>query len=120
MSLKKLSRFQKFDVDRFFGKSQLLFTKIEEWREGEKDNLKTVGTKITGVIAVDGADYGQEGRDVNRGESITVKVRQPVSAFNDWKPFGTLFRVEEFEKASIYGEFRNQLSLTVPSLIKVK
>lgn len=120
MSLKKLSKFQTFDSSRFFGKSQLLFTKIEEWREGEtKDTMQTVGTKIIGVLVVDGADYGQE-KELNRGESLTIKVRQPVSAFSDWQPFRTIYRVGEVEKASIYGEYRNQLSLTVPSLVKVK
>ena len=119
MSLKKLSKFQTFDSASFFGKSQLLFTKIEEWREGERDNMNIVGTKIIGVLVVDGADYGQE-KELNRCESLTIKVRQPVSAFSDWQPFRTIYRVGEVEKASIYGEFRNQLSLTVPSLVKVK
>ena len=120
MSLKKLSKFQTFDSASFFGKSQLLFTKIEEWREGEdKNSMQTVGTKIIGVLIIDGADYGQE-KELNRGESLTIKVRQPVSAFSDWQPFRTIYRVGEVEKASIYGEFRNQLSLTVPSLVKVK
>ena len=121
MSLKKLNRFQKFDVNAFLGESQLLLTKIEEWKAGEDaDHLQLLGTKVTGVIAVDGADYGDDLRNVNRGESLTIKVEQPLSAFESWKPFSTIFQVNEVTRASVYGDFRNKLSVTVPSLERIK
>ena len=120
MSLKKLTRFQKFDTDAFFNDKQLLYTKLEEWKEGEDaDHLQTLGTKVTGVIVVDRADYGDL-KEVNRGESLTFKVQQPVSAFSDWKPFGTIFKVTKVTKASVYGDDRNQLSVTVPNLERIK
>ena len=54
MSLKMLSGFQKFDAERFFKEKQFLFTKLEEWNEGEDaEHMRTVGTKVTGVIFVD-------------------------------------------------------------------
>lgn len=121
MGLKKLSKFQTFDSDAFFNDKQLLYTKLEEWKEGEDaDHLQTLGTKVTGVIAVDGADYGSGLKSVNRGESLVFKVQQPVSAFEDWKPFGTIFKITKVTKASVYGDYRNQLSVTVPSLERVK
>lgn len=121
MSLKKLNKFQKFDVNAFLGESQFLLTKIEEWKSGEDaDHLQLLGTKVTGVIAVDGADYGNDLRNVNRGESLVVKVQQPVSAFEGWKPFGTFFKITEVTKASVYGDYRNQLSVTVPNLERIK
>lgn len=122
MSLKKLGHFQIVDTKRLLAKDQFLFTKAEEWKEGsDSESLRTVGTKITGVIAIDGADYGDDSlRELNRGESLTIKVQQPLSAFNDWKPFGSIFKITEVTKAVIYGQFRNQLSITVPSLEKIK
>lgn len=121
MGLKKLNHFQTFDTDAFFNNKQLLYTKLEEWKEGDDpEHLQTVGTKVTGVIAVDGADYGNGLENVNRGESLVFKVKQPVNAFNDWKPFGTLFKVNQVTKASVYGDYRNHLSVTVPSLERVK
>lgn len=121
MSLKQLNKFQKFDVGAFLGNSQLLLTKIEEWKAGEDaDHLHLLGTKVTGVIAVDGADYGQDLRNINRGESLTIKVEQPLSAFENWKPFSTIFQINEVTRASVYGDFRNHLSLTVPGLERIK
>lgn len=121
MSLKRLTNFQKFDAVKFFKDKGFLFTKAEEWQEGKDvEHMHTVGTKITGVIYADSTDYGQDLKGVNEGESITFKVRKPVSAFNDWQPFGTQFRVEKFEKVSIWGDFRNQLSARVPELTVIQ
>ncbi|KRM06329.1 hypothetical protein [Lactobacillus kitasatonis] len=117
MSLKSLSSFQKFDAEAFFADKQFLFTKAEEWREGENpDTMKIVGTKITGVIFSDSTIYPNDQKGINQGESITFKVRKPVSAFNGWKVFQTTFVANEFDKVSIWGDFRNQLSVKVPSL----
>lgn len=117
MSLKGLSNFQKFDTEAFFADKQFLFTKAEEWQEGsDSEHMKVVGTKITGVIFVDDTEYGRDQKGINQGESITFKVRKPVSAFNGWKVFQTTFVANEFDKASIWGDFRNQLSVKVPSL----
>lgn len=117
MSLKMLSGFQKFDSEKFFRDKQFLFTKAEEWQEGEdSEHMKVVGTKITGVIFVDDTEYGHDVKGINQGESITFKVRKPVSSFNNWKVFQTTFVVNEFDKVSIWGDFRNQLSVKVPAL----
>lgn len=117
MSLKKLTSFQTFDSTSFFKDKAFLFTKSEDWKEGEdSDHMVSVGTKVTGVIFQDETNYGHELKGLNEGESITFKVRQPLSAFSNWQPFGTQFVVNKVEKASIWGDFRNQLSVKVPSL----
>lgn len=109
-----------FNGKEFFGKKTLLFTKAEEWKEGnDRDDLRVVGTKVTASIVFDGADYGKNGNSLNEGEFLTIKVQQPLSYFADWKAFDTFFRVTEITKASIYGDFRNQLSVTVPTLEKL-
>ena len=121
MSLKKLANFQAFDAPRFFKGKAFLFTKLEEWKEGDDaDHMVSVGTKVTGVIYQDDASYGHDLKGVNEGESLTFKVRQPLSAFADWQAFGTRFLVEKVEKASIWGDYRNQLSVKVPSLQVVR
>lgn len=117
MSLKMLTRFQKFDEDGFFKDKEFLFTKAEEWREGEDaEHMHTVGTKVTGVIYADNSNYGKDLTGINEGESITFKVHQPLSAFEGWKLFQTTFKVMKFNKVTIWGNYRNQLSVKVPSL----
>ena len=116
MSLKKLSQFQVFDSKSFFESKDFLLSKIEEWQEEGSQNLKTVGTKVTGVIFVDKSTYGNAGTGINRGESITFKVSQPVTNFSSWKAFNTVFKATAFTKVTVYGEYRNQLSVKVPSL----
>lgn len=78
MSLKGLSGFQKFDSEKFFKDKEFLFTKIEEWQEGEDaDHMHVVGSKITGVIYQDSTTYPHDQKGINQGESITFKVRKP-------------------------------------------
>lgn len=121
MGLKKLSRFQVFDANGFFAKKEMLLTKVEAWREGEDaDHLQTKGTKITGVIFRDNTDYGTAVTSgINKGESITFKVSQSVTAFANWKPFNTIFKATTFTKVSVYGDYRNMLSVKVPSLTAI-
>lgn len=119
MSLKKLSQFQVFDASRFFKTKSMMYAKAELWQEGEdRDHLKTVGTKITGVVFHDGTDYRGE-MGVNEGESIVFKVQQPLSTFSTWKPFNTVFKAEQVTKAVVYGDYRNQLSVTVANLTPI-
>ena len=120
MSLKKLSQFQVFDSSRFFNGKDFIFSKAELWQQGEdRDHMQTLGTKITGVIFRDRVDYGRGETEVNRGESVVFKVSQPLSTFSDWKQFNTVFRVNSVTKAVVYGDFRNQLSVTVANLTPI-
>lgn len=120
MGLKKLSRFQVFDAKGFFEGKDFMLSKVEEWQEGEDlDHLKTVGTKVTGVIFRDRTSYGKAGQGINAGESLVFKVSQPVTAFANWKPFNTVFKASTFTKVSVYGDYRNMLSVKVPSLTAI-
>ena len=117
MSLKMLSGFQKFDGEAFFRDKEFLLTKIEDWKEGtDQDHMRSVGTKVTGVIYSDNTSYGKDIKGVNQGESITFKVRKSVSSFENWQPFQTTFIADKFDKVSIWGDYRNHLSVKVPSL----
>lgn len=120
MSLKQLSRFNVFDSTRFFNGKEFMYSKAELWQQGEdRDHLQTIGTKITGVILRDRVDYGKGETGVNQGESIVFKVAKPLADFSSWKPFNTVFKVEQVTKAVVYGDYRNNLSVTVPVLVAV-
>ena len=55
-----LTRFQRFDAERFFSGKKFLLTKIEPWQEGnDSDHLRTIGSKISGVIAIDETVYSK-------------------------------------------------------------
>lgn len=120
MGLKKLSHFQLFDTKKFFESKDFMLSKVEEWQEGDDpQHLQTVGTKVTGVIFRDNTDYGKAGQGINSGESLVFKVSQPVTNFSSWKPFNTVFKANNFTKVSVYGEYRNQLSVKVPRLTAI-
>lgn len=120
MGLKKLSHFQLFDAKKFFEGKDFMLSKVEEWQEGDDpQHLQTIGTKITGVIFRDHTDYGKAGQGINKGESLVFKVSQPATAFAGWKPFNTVFKAATFTKVSVYGDYRNQLSIKVPNLVAV-
>lgn len=120
MSLKKLSQFNKFDANAFFNGKGLLLTKIEDWLEYSESDEKTkvIGTKLTGVIYTDGTTYREGQTRINQGETLVVKIKKPSSDFSSWKMFQTKFQPTNFEKAVVYGDYRNQLSL-VASAIRV-
>ncbi|WP_261379609.1 hypothetical protein [Streptococcus sp. sy004] len=49
----------------------------------------------------------------NLGELLVVKVPfASISDYSDFQPMVTPCEITQVEKASIYGEYRNQLSLT--------
>lgn len=120
MGLKKLSHFQVFDAKKFFEGKDFMLSKVEEWQEGDDpQHLQTIGTKVTGVIFRDHTDYGKAGQGINAGESLVFKVSQPVTVFAGWKPFNTIFKATTFTKVSVYGDYRNMLSVKVPSLTAI-
>lgn len=63
------------------------------------------------LIARDDTDYGRS--DVtNFGESLTIKVRDlDPEVFEELIPMKSQLAITNVERATIYGEFRNQLSL---------
>lgn len=109
---KKLSQFLVFDSDKFLSGKRFLLTKIEMWKDGSGNDAKVLGTKITGACFVDNTQYREGQTHVNRGETFTVKTSQPVGEFSGWTPFRTGFVVSKVTKASVWGDFRNHLSIT--------
>ena len=110
--MKKLRLFAPFDAKLFFSKIELQFTKVEPIRE----NDKTVGFKYNLLICDDQHNYGEE-RSLNIGEVIKVKIEDVNSNTNF--TFGQ--KVELINpRASIYGEYQNQLSVKADDVIVKK
>ena len=111
--LKGLNRFNRFDSESFFNKKALLYLKAEPWEERTEsgDSVRSLGSKVSVLIARDDTDYGQS--DVtNFGESLTIKVRDlDPEVFEELIPMKSQLAITNVERATIYGEFRNQLSL---------
>lgn len=89
MALKNLSYFTEFNAPLFLAQKELRYKvgrKKWDWFRNEKNN---------------------------NGEQLTVKV--PLGSMTDYgtfQPMLTSVEIVDIEKAVVYGEYRNQLSLT--------
>lgn len=111
MSFKGLNAFQYFDLEDFLAAKRLVFVKAAQWSEGEGKDAKLEGSKVVVQIAEDKTKYGKEGID-NFGEQFAVKVRGVApSAYHNLKPLNTEVAITDVERASIYGDWKNQLSI---------
>lgn len=112
--MKGLSSFQNFDCKKFFAGKIFGFVKATPWiQEGEE-----LGSKVTTQIVEDKTKYPQADID-NFGELLVVKVRGVApAAFSEWAPFETEVVITDVEKAVVYGEYRNQLSIIATVAIK--
>ena len=114
MALKGLSQFEKFDLEAFLQGKRIVFVKAAPWTK-EKSIL---GSSVIVQIFEDQTDYGKA-EVSNFGEQLAVKVRNITpEAFQRLTPLQTEVVIQNVEKASIFGEFRNQLSIT--GMIAVK
>ena len=69
------------------------------------------GVKVGLLIFSDDSDYPNEKN--NLGEQLVVKV--PFATLEDYasyQPLVTICEIIDIEKATVYGEYRNQLSIT--------
>lgn len=112
MSLKNLSHFTAFNAPEFLKRKELRFISATRWIERNDSGLEIEkGIKVTLLIFKDNSEYPNE--KTNLGEQIMVKV--PFASIEDYsvfQPMVTICEVTNVEKAVVYGEYRNQLSLT--------
>ena len=110
--MKKLKQFAPFNADLFFDKIDLQFTRVEPI----KVDGATVGFRYNLLICEDQHNYGEES-SLNIGEVIKVKIEDVNSNTNF--TFGQ--KVELINpRASIYGEYQNQLSVKADDVIVKK
>lgn len=107
MGFKGLNDFHQFDLPAFLKDKRLVYLKALIWKDGEAE----LGSKIITQIIEDRTQYSRPGID-NFGEQLTVKVRGVApSAFAQLRPLSTEVVVKDIERATIFGEFRNNLSV---------
>ena len=105
MALKKLNQFLQFDYPRFSDGKICQVVGVSEWVD--YDTKKHIGTKIEVVIVEDKTRYTYKDGEVvsNRFEKLVYKVKKDVKVPID-------ARVEPVNPvATVYGDFRNQLSI---------
>ena len=110
MALKKLNQFLKFDYARFHHGKILQVIGIAEWKEYKTE--KHLGTKIEAVITKDATEYTQkEGEKVsNLYEKLIFKCPKDITV-----PINAI--IEPINPvATVYGDFRNQLSIVVDDI----
>ncbi len=112
--MKKLNYFTYFDMEGFLTGKKLLTIGQQDWKDFNTGNI--LGTKVEVVIASDKTDYGnKEGETINNlYEKISVKVPSSITV-----PMNVEVVLINAE-ATIYGEFRNQLSVTAENIEVVK
>lgn len=115
MPLQGLQEFQYFDLEEFLREKRLFFLKSIPWKSKEGQEL---GSRVILQILEDKTTY-QKPETNNYGEQLTIKVRDVApSAFSKLKPLTTEVLVADVERASIYGDFRNQLSIKASVSVK--
>ena len=111
MALKNLSYFTEFNASLFFAQKELRFISATRWIEkSETGSEIEKGVKVGVLIFSDDSDYPNEKNNI--GEQLTVKV--PLASMKDYdsyQPMLTTVEIVDIEKAVVYGEYRNQLSL---------
>lgn len=112
MALKNLSHFTAFNASQFLAHKELRFITATQWVEKSDSGSKLAkGVKVTLLIYQDNSEYPND--KTNLGEQIIVKVPfASIEAYSGFQPMVTLCKVTEIEKAVVYDEYRNQLSLT--------
>ncbi|TWS94800.1 MULTISPECIES: hypothetical protein [unclassified Streptococcus] len=119
MALKNLNFFLSFNAPLFLARKELRFVSASRWSEkGENGSETEKGVKVALLIFLDDSDYPND--KTNLGEQLIVKV--PYASLDDFKdflPMKTVCELINIEKAVVYGEYRNQLSLTA-SVIKAE
>ena len=114
MALKKLSQFVRFDAEGFFANLILGSVGRSERKDFETGEHK--GTKVEVVIIGDKHNYKtSNGEQVNNVyEKITVKVPEDIEV-----PMNSHVRLVNVY-ATVYGQYRNQLSVTADDIEVIK
>ena len=110
--MKKLRLFAPFNAELFFSNIDLQFVKLEEVYT---DGIKS-GFKYHLLIIADNNKYGDDS-SLNMGELIKVKVDN-----NKCNIDFTLGAIVELvsPRASIYGDYQNQLSIKADNVVLKK
>lgn len=120
--MKKLTQFLTFDK-RFYEGKAFVVVDTKTYSEYSADGTATdnkLGTKIDALVIQDDTKYPkQEDKGINKYQKLSFKL---PNVFSVNVKQDDLFTIDtnEIIKASVYGNYRNELSTTIrPSAIKV-
>lgn len=110
IKMKKLGMFTFFDFEAFAKGKSFVSTGIQPWKVFESGEV--IGTKVEAVIARDKTNYNcKEGEVIsNLYEKVTFKLPMEIDI-----PINVEIRPINAE-ATVYGDYRNQLSITAESI----
>lgn len=110
MALKKLNKFLYFDFDEFAKGKRFTSIGKQPWKDYDSGKIK--GTKLETIIAQDKTDYGDQSGEIvsNIYEKLIFKVPMDIDV-----PMNVEIRPMNVV-ATVYGEFRNQLSITAENI----
>lgn len=99
--MKNLSQFKDFKHQEFLEKKRLYFLSVKALENGVKVSL---------LILEDKTVYQNQSN--NLGEQLQVTVQnKTVDDFIGFKPLQTECKIVNVKKATIYGDYQNQLSI---------
>lgn len=111
--MKKLKKYLKFDVESFVKDKMFTIKEIKPtylYEDGKRID-KEVGTTITLIIVQDLTKYDDE-IGVNLYEAFNLKVSTSLEAIKNKLKTGEIYKLKtESVKATVYGQYQNQLSL---------
>lgn len=111
--MKGLNQFQFFDWNKFADRKTFVVTGVSEW--ADFDTKSHLGTKVDCIIAVDKTHYNfKPGEEFNnRFEKISFKINKDISV-----PIDSVVMPKNVV-ASIYGDYRNMLSVKCDDIVVV-
>ena len=112
---KKLNKFSRFDWEAFAKGKTFMVTECKPWLD--YDSKKVLGTKVGFIIIEDKTDY-----DVSEGEAAVSNVwEKGVIKIRKEATFPEKSTIQARGViASVYGEYRNQLSIEAEEIAVIR
>jgi len=112
--MKKLREFQKFDAEAFLKDKKLVVKEVKDTLEYVDGNQTgtVLGTTIVAAIVEDSTIYSDESTGVNFMETFNIKVSKKDLEIAQ----GTEIKISNVIKASVYGQFQNNLSVETETI----
>src|SRR5699024_214651 len=118
--MKKLRQFQEFNHEAFLKDKSFVVKEVKpviEYVNGERTD-KEIGTNVVCLITRDDTKYSEDGSEegVNLYETISFKVPKNNFELNQ----KSKVRPVRITKATVYGNFMNNLSIECEDVLKVE
>lgn len=114
--LRHIREYERFDLEGFLHYMELMVTNIAPWED--YTTKARLGTKVEVVITKDDTPYhpGADGSvQTNLFEKLVFKIRKNEVAVK----VGDIV-IPKGGEAIVYGDYRNQLSITADDVVKVQ